>query len=143
MGFKEEEQQLPAQYNQTEWPAMKEKIAHQFETQTCETWLRRFEESDICVMPVLDMNDTIHHVNSKSREMFFQSEDGCWEPTPSPKLILGDKKMAYRLDENRYKHHPAVGEHTQSILREYGFQEKQIADWEAQKIIKIPCRSKL
>jgi alpha-methylacyl-CoA racemase len=67
------------QYDETEWPTMKARLARIFATKTREEWEEHFAAVDACVTPVLTMEEAPHHPHHRERGTF-QIVDGQVQP---------------------------------------------------------------
>jgi len=52
---------LPAQYDQSRWPELRERLAEVFLTRGRDEWMAVFDGSDACVAPVLDFTEAMAH----------------------------------------------------------------------------------
>ncbi len=74
-----------AQWDRTQWPALKEKLAAVIATRTRDAWCLIFEGSDACVAPVLDMDEAPDHAHNRSRNTFIEV-NGVTQPAPAPRF---------------------------------------------------------
>ena len=74
-----------AQWDRSQWPALKEKLAAVIATRTREAWCAIFEGSDACVAPVLDMDEAPQHAHNRSRNTFIEV-NGVTQPAPAPRF---------------------------------------------------------
>jgi alpha-methylacyl-CoA racemase len=109
---------LPAQGNRAEWPAMRERFAAVFKQKTRAEWVAIMQQTDICFAPVLTMSEAIRHEHNLHRDSFVEL-DGVTQPGPAPRF-LGTP--------TRVQSPPArAGEHTDAILKDWGFSAGEIA----------------
>jgi alpha-methylacyl-CoA racemase len=109
---------LPEQTDRTTWPDMQRRLARIFKEKTRDEWTQIMEQTDICFAPVLRMSEAIGHKHNVHRDSFIEVE-GIPQPTPAPRF-LGTP--------TRVQCPPArVGEHTDAILRDCGFDAGEIA----------------
>jgi alpha-methylacyl-CoA racemase len=109
---------LPEQTDRTTWPDMQRRLARIFKEKTRDEWTQIMEQTDICFAPVLRMSEAIGHKHNVHRDSFIEVE-GIPQPTPAPRF-LGTP--------TRVQCPPArVGEHTDAILRDWGFDAGEIA----------------
>jgi alpha-methylacyl-CoA racemase len=73
------------QWDQDDWPALKEKFAALFATRTRDAWCALLEGTDACFAPVLDMDEAPHHPHNAARETFVDV-DGVTQPAPAPRF---------------------------------------------------------
>jgi alpha-methylacyl-CoA racemase len=109
---------LPHQYDRSQWPAMKERFAAIFKTKTREEWCAILEGTDACFGPVMSLREAPHHPHNVARKTFVEV-DGVVQPAPAPRFS--------RTPGAIQSPPPAVGEHTESALRDWGFSEKDVA----------------
>ncbi|WP_421785387.1 CaiB/BaiF CoA transferase family protein [Hyphobacterium sp.] len=105
------------QYDQAEWPAMQEEFAKAFKTRTRDEWTGRFEATDACVSPVLDMAEAPRHPHNEARGTF-RELDGYPQPAPSPRFASGNadfRRGAF-----------FQGEDTINVLKEVGYSAEEI-----------------
>jgi alpha-methylacyl-CoA racemase len=73
------------QWDQEDWPTLKEKFAALFATRTRDAWCALLEGTDACFAPVLDMDEAPHHPHNAARETFVDV-DGVTQPAPAPRF---------------------------------------------------------
>jgi alpha-methylacyl-CoA racemase len=76
---------LPGQYDRARWNELRDIIAAEIAKRTRNEWEKRFEGSDACVSPVLDMDEAPHHPAAVSRRAYVD-RDGVREPAPAPRF---------------------------------------------------------
>jgi alpha-methylacyl-CoA racemase len=74
-----------AQWDRSQWPALKEKLAAVLATRTRTEWCAIFEGTDACVAPVLDMDEAPAHPHNQSRGTFIDVA-GVTQPVPAPRF---------------------------------------------------------
>ncbi len=113
-----EGERLPPQTDRAAWPDMQQRLARIFKTKTRAEWTAIMEQTDICFAPVLRMSEAFEHPHNRHRESFVEI-DGIAQPGPAPRF-LGTP--------TRVQCPPArVGEHTDPVLRDWGFAAAEIA----------------
>ena len=80
-----DEKQLPAQHEQSAWPAMREKFAAIFASQPRVHWERVFEGTEACVSPVLSLAELSACPHLTARGSFVEVE-GALHPAPAPRF---------------------------------------------------------
>ena len=106
------------QFDMENWPAMKEKMADIIKSKTRDEWDEVFAGVDVCYAPVLSMSEVRHHPHHQARNTFI--DDGeVWQPAPTPRFSRTPGTIRHCAAE--------IGQHTEEILREFGFSEEQIA----------------
>ena len=103
--------------------ALREVLARRLKTDPAETWLRRLEEAAVPAGPVLSMLEALRHPQTVAREMVVTVPQGteAVETLGSPVKLSGTPATVERGA-------PAMGEHTGEVLREYDFEEAEIAE---------------
>jgi alpha-methylacyl-CoA racemase len=109
---------LPPQTDRAAWPDMQRRLAHIFKQKTRAEWDEIMQQTDICFAPVLRMSEAIGHPHNRHRHSFVEIE-GIAQPAPAPRF-LGTPTRVQRPPAR-------VGEHTDAILRDWGFGTDEIA----------------
>lgn len=125
LGLKSDE--LPNQMSITDWPEMKKKFADVFAKKTKAEWCQIFDGTDACVTPVLTLEEVPHHGHNKERGSFII--DGEQEVIPRPAPVLSNTPAVPSS-----KRDPLLGEHTEEILKEFGFSQEEIDQLNSDKI---------
>ncbi|WP_322045554.1 CaiB/BaiF CoA-transferase family protein [Paraburkholderia sp. J67] len=73
------------QRERTHWPLIAQRIAQAVATRTRDAWVARFEGSDACVSPVLDLAEAPRHAHNAARGAFVE-QDGAWVPKCAPRF---------------------------------------------------------
>jgi alpha-methylacyl-CoA racemase len=76
---------LPAQLDQSSWPALRERLAAQFRTRTRDEWCALLEGADACVAPVLSLLEAPTHPHHQARATFIEVA-GVTQPAPAPRF---------------------------------------------------------
>jgi alpha-methylacyl-CoA racemase len=106
------------QFDMENWPEMKEKMAQIIKNKTRDEWDVVFAGVDVCYAPVLSMEEVRHHPHHQARGTFV--DDGeVWQPAPAPRFSRTPGTIRNCAAE--------IGQDTESVLREFGFTEEQIA----------------
>ena len=115
-GLKDEEN-LPDQFDQSQWPEMSKRLAAVFKTKTRDEWCEIMEGSDVCFAPVLTFNEAPDHPHNKARGTFVDVE-GVAQPNPAPRFSRtpGSVKGAA----------PEVGADTRDGLLAWGFDAAEV-----------------
>jgi alpha-methylacyl-CoA racemase len=102
---------LPAQYDRSQWPALRERFAAVFRTRTRDEWCALLEGTDACFAPVLTFTEARQHPHNIARAAFV---DDAPEVAIAPRLSRtpGDPTVPSPA-------HP--GADTDTVLREAGF----------------------
>ncbi|XP_028916636.1 alpha-methylacyl-CoA racemase [Ornithorhynchus anatinus] len=121
-------EKLPHQMSMANWQEMKEIFAGVFSKKTQAEWCRIFEGTDACVTPVLSTEEAILHEHNKSRGSFITNEDQEVSPRPAPRLSRTPAIPSVRRT-------PVGEEHTEEILKDFGFSKDEINNLRSAKII--------
>jgi alpha-methylacyl-CoA racemase len=102
---------LPRQYERSEWPVMKERMAAIFRTRTRDEWSQILEGHEVCFAPVLSLDELKDHPHHVARDSFVEV-GGIVQPAPAPRFDRTPGKI---------QSSPAFpGEHTDDVLRDWG-----------------------
>jgi alpha-methylacyl-CoA racemase len=110
---------LPPQTDRAYWPEMQERLTRIFKTRTRAEWVEIMQQTDICFAPVLRMSEALTHPHNVERSSFIEVE-GIPQPAPAPRF-LGTPTRVQRPPAR-------VGEHTDQILKDWGFSAGEIAE---------------
>ncbi|XP_004678138.1 PREDICTED: alpha-methylacyl-CoA racemase [Condylura cristata] len=120
--------ELPSQMSITDWPEMKKKFADAFAKKTKAEWCQIFDGTDACVTPVLTFEEVAHHRHNKDRGSFITDKKLGTSPRPAPLLSNTPATPSSKRD-------PFVGEHSEEILKEFGFSQQEVDKLKSDKII--------
>lgn len=109
---------LPDQHDHARWPEMKERFAAVIRTRTRDQWCAAADGIEVCVAPVLGVDEVEHEPHLKARSAFVR-QDGIVQPAPSPRFS--------RTPASLSRQPPLPGEHTAEALADWGFAGEQIA----------------
>jgi alpha-methylacyl-CoA racemase len=109
---------LPEQTDRSTWPDMQQRLARIFKQKTRAEWTEIMEQTDICFAPVLRMSEAMRHPHNVHRGSFVEVA-GIKQPGPAPRFL--GTPGAVQGPPAR------VGEHTDAILRDWGFATGEIA----------------
>ncbi|XP_048224103.1 alpha-methylacyl-CoA racemase [Perognathus longimembris pacificus] len=126
LGLKSDE--LPSQMSITDWPEMKKIFAEAFAKKTKEEWCKIFDGTDACVTPVLTFEEAVHHSHNRERGSFITNEEQLVSPGPAPLLSRTPAFPSAKRD-------PLVGEHSEEVLKEFGFNQEEINQLSSDRII--------
>ena len=108
---------LPEQEDRAHWPAMRERFASIFRTRTRDEWCQLVEGKEVCLAPVLSLDEAPGHPHLKARGTFVEHE-GIVQPAPAPRFS--------RTPGAIQRGAPTPGEHTEEALGDWGFDAREI-----------------
>ena len=109
---------LPAQMDRDQWPAMKVKLAEVFRSRSRDEWCALMEGSDVCFAPVLSLPEVPEHPHIRARNTFVEVA-GVRQPAPAPRFDRTPPEIS------RPPAH--AGQHTNEALSDWGFGEEEIS----------------
>jgi alpha-methylacyl-CoA racemase len=115
-----------AQFDTSQWPAQKKKMAELFRSRKREDWRELLEGSDACFAPVLNLSEAPQHPHNIARKTFVDFDD-VTQPAPAPRFSKTPASISARP--------PTNGEHSLSVLGGAGFSKQEIAQLQAQGVI--------
>jgi alpha-methylacyl-CoA racemase len=118
---------VPSQFDQASWPAMKRRLAAVFMTKTRDEWCQLLEATDACVAPVLGMGEAPGHPHNAHRGTFTEVS-GVMQPAPAPRFS--------RTPGTIGRPPPHAGQHTDEVLADWGFPQREIDELKAAGAIK-------
>jgi crotonobetainyl-CoA:carnitine CoA-transferase CaiB-like acyl-CoA transferase len=81
--------------------------------------------------PIQNVQEVLEHPQTKAREMVVTME----LPNQTEIPLVGSPLKLSKTPVKLERHPPSVGEHTEELLREYGFSDTEIATLKTEKII--------
>lgn len=105
------------QYDTTDWPRLRARVAQRLRERPREAWVARFEGSDACVAPVLSLAEAAAHPHARARGQHVDVA-GQLQPRAAPRF----SRSALREPQ----HPPEPGAQTQELLAEAGLSPAQI-----------------
>jgi alpha-methylacyl-CoA racemase len=111
---------LPDQDDRTAWPEMKALFASVIRTRSRDEWCARAADLEVCVAPVLGVDEIEKDPHLAARETFVRFE-GVLQPAPAPRFSRTGAALTRRP--------PLPGEHTEEALTDWGCAAADIRDW--------------
>jgi alpha-methylacyl-CoA racemase len=108
------------------WPNNRTKLEQIFKTKTQAEWCAIMEGSDVCFAPILDLDEAPRHPHNKQRQTFVDVE-GVTQPAPAPRFS--------RTPGTVQAPPPKAGEHSEAVLRDWGFSTQEISDLRAAEAV--------
>ncbi|MGW5550449.1 CaiB/BaiF CoA transferase family protein [Nocardia beijingensis] len=73
------------QWDRTQWPRLRTRLAAVFGTRTRMEWEAAFAGREACTTPVLDLDEALRHEHARARHSFVPV-DGVLQPAPAPRF---------------------------------------------------------
>ena len=108
---------LGGHFDRETWPELKRRIAAVIATRTRAEWCEILEGTDACFAPVLDWDEAPAHPHNVARGTFIEI-DGVIQPAPAPRFS--------RTPGGVQRPPAEPGEHTESVLADWGFTPTEI-----------------
>jgi alpha-methylacyl-CoA racemase len=100
-----------------------QEIADIFRQRTREEWRAFNDEHDAMIEPVLDLDEALDSELVQARDMVIEME----QPGLGPVRLLGAPVKFSRTPADPTRAAPALGEHTEGVLRDAGLSEEEVA----------------
>ena len=108
------------------WPHQRAVIASKIKGKTRDDWCHLLEYTDTCFAPVLTLGEACDHPHLKARETFIDL-NGVNQPAPNPRFSVTKPSVSCPPSE--------TGEHTRSVLMDWGFDNDKIDELSRNKVI--------
>jgi alpha-methylacyl-CoA racemase len=125
-----------AQYDASRWPEIRAAMAARFAQEPRDVWAERFDGTDACVTPVLDLREVAEHPHHVARGAFAVplegpaiANDGAGHLMPSPAPRLSRTPGEVRSGA------PVPGAHTREVLRAAGIDDARIDELVARGVV--------
>ena len=99
------------------------RVAEVFRGRTREEWRAFNDEHDCCIEPILELDEALDSGLVRAREMVAEVD----QPGIGEVRLLGHPVKLSRTPADSTRPAPALGEHTEEVLREAGLEEEVIA----------------
>jgi crotonobetainyl-CoA:carnitine CoA-transferase CaiB-like acyl-CoA transferase len=96
-------------------------------TRTRDEWAAVFARADACCEPILELDELAAHPLHQERQVFFSTSHPKAGEVRQVRTPVGEPRCASLG--------PGLGEHTDAVLREYGFADGEIAALRAAKVV--------
>ncbi len=103
-----------------------EELSKIFKTKTLNEWLEVFKDKDVCIEPVLNLDEALNSDYAKARKIVFKIDKISQIKNPleiSPKFDFSHNSP------------PSLGEHTEDILNQIGYSKEEIDKFKSEGII--------
>lgn len=107
------------QMDEKRWPDFQQRLQDIFITKTRDEWCKVFADSETCFSPVLSLDEATKHPHAIARNSYIDVE-GVIQPAPAPRFNRTPGKVQKPATE--------AGEHTKSLLENWGFSKKEIKE---------------
>lgn len=101
------------------WASLRQKLEELFATKTQAQWCELLEGTDVCFAPVLNLAEAPQHPHNKARASFVDFE-GVTQPAPAPRFSRSQSGIQSSA--------AIAGEHSEEILKDWGFDDHTIAE---------------
>lgn len=101
------------------WASLRQKLEELFATKTQAQWCELLEGTDVCFAPVLNLAEAPQHPHNKARASFVDFE-GVTQPAPAPRFSRSQSSIQSAA--------AIAGEHSEEILKDWGFDDHTIAE---------------
>lgn len=109
-----------------------------FLQKTREEWCKIFDNVDACVTPVLNFKEATRHPHNVEKNTFVPCSDQQ-ELIPAPAPRLSRTPGISKANKPSLK----IGEHTEAILKELKFSDKDISELEKEGVVELYRKSKI
>ena len=107
------------QHNRDRWPEFTDRLQEIFLTKTRDEWGEIFTGTDACFAPVLNLTEAARHPHAQARNSYVDV-DGISQPAPAPRFSRTPSGIQSPPAE--------PGQHTEEVLRDWGYTEERIAE---------------
>ncbi|MGH2987398.1 MAG: CaiB/BaiF CoA transferase family protein [Solirubrobacterales bacterium] len=97
-------------------------VAEVFRSRTRAAWATFNDHHDCCIEPVLDLDEALESELVRAREMVVEVD----QPELGPVRLLGHPVKLSRTPADPTRAAPALGEHTEEVLREAGLTDDDV-----------------
>ena len=101
------------------WASLRQKLEELFATKPQAQWCELLEGTDVCFAPVRNLAEAPQHPHNKARASFVDFE-GVTQPAPAPRFSRSQSSIQSAA--------AIAGEHSEEILKDWGFDDHTIAE---------------
>ncbi len=130
----------PDLIDQTHGLQLRRALQEIIHTRTQREWMAFAAEHRLPIGPTHDgIQDLLDDPQLRSREVFHYAAD----PDGNPTLYIGQPAIVADQPYTVVRTAPALGEHTEEILRELGYEEGEIDSFRRERVIEVPREERL
>jgi alpha-methylacyl-CoA racemase len=100
------------------WPALRAALTAVIATKSRDEWCVFLEGSDVCVAPVMNLDEAPQYAHNRARETFVEVA-GVVQPSVAPRFSVTPGEIQAPP--------PAIGAHSEAALKDWGLPEDVIA----------------
>jgi crotonobetainyl-CoA:carnitine CoA-transferase CaiB-like acyl-CoA transferase len=119
---------MPDYWQLDKQPRMKEEVAAYFKEHTSAEIMRMFKEEDVCLTPVLSLEEALQNEHLQARRMFAH-----WDAYPTVTQVKNPLLDESQLESQSFP--PTRGANTEEVLREAGYDDNAIQNLRERQII--------
>jgi formyl-CoA transferase len=106
-------------------------ISRRLEGETSQTWIDRFNKAGVPSGPIYSIDEVFNDEQVKHLGI----AQGLEKPGTGMREYVGQPVVLTRTPSRVAAHPPAMGEHTDEVLRDLGFDDTKIADLHTRKVV--------
>jgi alpha-methylacyl-CoA racemase len=116
------DENLPAQHDRSGWQEVRGRFATVFRTRTRDEWCALAADLEVCISPVLSLEEAASHPHNVARGSFIEL-DGVVQPAPAPRFSRTKAEVVRGPAD--------VGEHTDEALADWGLSQGELQELHA------------
>lgn len=126
------EQYAPYEYDSSKHPEMRLAFEEKFKTRTRDEWVELLSKTDVCVGPMLTLDEVASNPQVRAREMIVELE----APGVGKVKQVGISMKFSETPGSIRSLAPQTGQHTNEVLSELGYSQSDIERWRVEGAIK-------